>query len=51
MSDAAAAYSLNDSGTSIHMIGRGEFIPEEKQNWSVDTAAKEKRSGVRENLR
>lgn len=42
MGGAAAAYSLKDSGASILMIERGGFIPQEKQNWSVDAVVKEK---------
>lgn len=45
---SAAAYGLRKSGASILILERGEFIPREKENWSVTAVAEERRYSSKE---
>ncbi|OPF81732.1 dehydrogenase [Streptomyces antioxidans] len=36
MGGATMAYALKDSGASVLLIERGDFLPQEKQNWDAD---------------
>ena len=35
MGGASTAYALKDSGFSVLMVERGEYIPQEKSNWDI----------------
>ena len=36
MGGATMAYALKDSGASVLLIERGDFLPQEKQNWDAE---------------
>jgi len=43
MGGGALAYALRDSGAKILLLERGDFLPQEAQNWQVDAIFKENR--------
>lgn len=43
MGGGALAYALRDSGARILLLERGDFLPQEPQNWQVDAIFKENR--------
>ena len=49
MGGGTLAYALRDSGASILLLERGDFLPQEPQNWQVDAVFKENRYKPAEN--
>ena len=49
MGGGALAYALRDSGARILLLERGDFLPQEPQNWQVDAIFKENRYKPAEN--
>ena len=49
MGGATLAYALRDSGASILLLERGDFLPQEPQNWQVEAVFKENRYKPAEN--
>ena len=49
MGGGTLAYALRDSGARILLIERGDFLPQERQNWQVDAIFKENRYKPAEN--
>ncbi len=43
MGGGALAYGLRESGARILLLERGDFLPQEPQNWQVDAVFKENR--------
>jgi choline dehydrogenase-like flavoprotein len=48
MGGGTLAYALRDSGARILMIERGDYLPQEDENWSVEAVFDEKRYKPRE---
>jgi choline dehydrogenase-like flavoprotein len=48
MGGSSVAYALRNSAASILMIERGDFIPQEKENWSVKEVSLKKRYAAKE---
>jgi choline dehydrogenase-like flavoprotein len=48
MGGGTLAYALRDSGASVLIVERGEFIPSEPQNWSTDAIFTDGRYRARE---
>ena len=48
MGGSALAYALKDSGFSVLMIERGDFIKQEKENWNIHEIVENKRYASRE---
>lgn len=49
MGGGTLAYGLRDSGARILLLERGDFLPQEPQNWQVDAVFKENRYKPAEN--
>ena len=49
MGGGTVAYALRDSGARILLLERGDFLPQEAQNWQVDAVFKENRYKPAEN--
>ena len=49
MGGGALAYALGDSGASILLLERGDFLPQEPQNWQVDAVFRQNRYKPAEN--
>jgi len=49
MGGGALAYALRESGARILLLERGDFLPQEAQNWQVDAIFKENRYKPAEN--
>ena len=43
MGGGTLAYALRESGARILLLERGDFLPQERQNWQVDAVFKENR--------
>ena len=43
------AYALKDSGAKVLMLERGDFLPQEAENWQVEAVFKENRYKPKEN--
>ncbi len=48
MGGSALAYALKDSGLSVLMVERGDFIKQEKENWDVHEIVENRRYASRE---
>jgi choline dehydrogenase-like flavoprotein len=48
MGGSAVAYALKDSCKSVLMIERGDFIPEEKENWDISEIVLNRRYAAQE---
>lgn len=48
MGGCSVTYALQNSGASILMIERGDFIPQEKENWSVEEISLKKKYAAKD---